>query len=99
MDFEHAEDPYDFYAGANCEKLVIQTDVDNQKKLLLLKDSYADAILPFLTQHYSEICVIDVTEATHELDALVDCGDYTQMLVLCDADTFAKPQLFYSLLF
>lgn len=87
-------DPYAFYLGEDCEKLVIRTNLDNQKKLLLLKDSYADCMVPFLLQHYSEICIIDVTCMEHTLEELTEISDYTQVLVLCDADTFAEPKYF-----
>ncbi len=92
-----AEDPYAYYLGEDCEKLVIKTDLENQKKLLILKDSYANCMIPFLLQHYSEVCVIDVHAMTHELSDLVDVTSYSQVLVLCDADTFAEEQAFSKL--
>lgn len=78
-----------FYLGEPCEKLVIRTNLNNQKKLLLFKDDYADCMVPFLLQHYSEICILDVTQMEHGLSELADVSDYTQVLILCDADTFA----------
>lgn len=71
---------------------MIQTNLDNQKKLLLLKDSYADCMVPFLAQHYSEICILDVMEMEHSLSELAEVSDYTQVLILCDADTFAEQE-------
>ena len=65
---------------------MIRTNLNNQKKLLLFKDDYADCMVPFLLQHYSEICILDVTQMEH---GLADVSDYTQVLILCDADTFA----------
>ncbi len=38
---------------------VIQTDVKNGKKLLILKDSFGNAIAPFFMPHYEEIYIID----------------------------------------
>lgn len=89
-----AKDPYAFYLGEDCEKLVIQTNLENQKKLLVLKDSYANCMIPFLLQHYSEICVLDVACMEHKLQDLVDVSEYGQILVLCDADTFAQQEYF-----
>ena len=71
---------------------MIQTDLDNQKKLLLFKDSYADCMVPFFVQHYSEICILDVAHMEHTLSELADVSDYTQVLLLCSADTFAEEQ-------
>lgn len=87
---DETADPDNFYLGEPCEKIVIQTDLDNQKKLLLLKDSYADCVVPFLTQHYSEICILDTAHMEHALTELADVSDYTQVLLLCSADTLAE---------
>jgi len=38
---------------------VIQTDVKNGKKLLIMKDSFGNAIAPFFLPHYEEIYIID----------------------------------------
>lgn len=38
---------------------VIQTDVKNGKKLLIMKDSFGNAIAPFFMPHYEEIYIID----------------------------------------
>jgi len=89
------EDPAAYYLGESCEKIVIQTDLESQRKLLVLKDSYADCIVPFFLQHYSEICVINVTEMQHPLSELIDVSEYSQILVLCDADTFSDVRNFY----
>ena len=49
-------------------------------------------MVPFLAQHYSEICILDVTEMEHTLSELAEVSDYTQVLILCDADTFAEQE-------
>ncbi len=49
---------YNIYLGENAPALKIKTSVNNNKKLMVIKDSYADCFIPFLTQHYSEITVI-----------------------------------------
>ena len=91
---DNAADPYSFYLGEACEKMVIRTNLKNQKKLLLLKDTYADSMIPFLLQHYSEICILDVTCMEHPLSDLADVSAYNQILILCDADTFAESDVF-----
>lgn len=94
---EDAADPYDYYLGGACDVLYIETSLDSQKKLLLLKDSSADCMIPFLTQHYSELCVVDVKDTSRPLGELTDIADYNQVLVLCDADTFADSDYFSDL--
>jgi hypothetical protein len=38
---------------------IIDTQLDNGKKIMVFKDSYGNAFLPFLTSHYDEIHIID----------------------------------------
>lgn len=92
-----ADDPYDYYLGGECDKLEIQTDLNNGKKLLLIKDSNADCMVPFLLQHYSELAAVDIEDTSRPLGELVDVSAYSQVLVLCDADTLADSQLFLDL--
>lgn len=94
---EEYADPYEFYLGAEYDMLTIRTSLDSQKKLLLLEDSSADCMIPFFIQHYSEICIVDVENASLPLKELTDPSDYSQILVLCDADTFADSDSFTDL--
>lgn len=38
---------------------VIRTEVNNGKKLLIIKDSFGNAIAPFMLSHYEEIYIVD----------------------------------------
>ena len=78
-----SEDMYRFYLGAPCPKLVIRTNVESGKRLLLYKDDFADCMVPFLMQHYSEICIVDLEQAKDDLLAAADPSEYTQVLFLC----------------
>lgn len=78
-----SDDMYRFYLGEPCEKLVIKTNVESGKKLLLFKDSFADCMVPFLLQHYSEICVVDLATVGEDYLTAADPENYTQALFLC----------------
>lgn len=97
MDYDLETDPYAFYLGGSCEKLMLRTNSNTSRKLLLFRDSYADCMVPFLLQHYSEICLIDVTCMQTPLTTLVDVEDYDQVLFLCDADTYNQSNWFVPL--
>lgn len=79
---------YQFYLGEPCEKLIIQTDLDNGKKLLLYKDDFADCMIPFLIQHYSEICVVNLEQTDVNFDSVASAEDYTQVLFLCSVKSW-----------
>lgn len=74
-----SENMYRFYSGKPCERLIIRTDLDNDKKLLLYKDDFGDCMIPFLLQHYSEICVVNLADMHQEA---VDPSEYTQAMFL-----------------
>lgn len=38
---------------------IIDTDLDNGKKIMVFKDSYGNAFIPYLTSHYDQIYIID----------------------------------------
>jgi len=38
---------------------IIDTELDNGKKIMVFKDSYGNAFIPYLTSHYDEIHIID----------------------------------------
>ena len=86
----YSEDMYRFYLGRRCDRLVIRTNVENGKKLLLFKDDFADCMVPFLLQHYSEICLIDLELTNDRWATTADPADYTQALFLCSMKNWEK---------
>lgn len=83
------EDPYTYYLGEDCERIELRTNLENGRSILILKDSCANCMIPFLMQHYAHLTVLDITKMTKPLEELADPADYSQILVVCDADTFA----------
>ena len=61
-------DPYEVFLGGNYGLLNIQTSSQSGRKLLLLKDSYANAMIGFLTPYFSEIDIVDPRYYSSDLD-------------------------------
>lgn len=80
--FIGTNDMYKLYLGESAPLIHITTNVNNERKLLVIKDDYADCFIPFLTQHYSEICVISPDVLTKELSSFIDKNDYEQALFI-----------------
>ncbi len=53
------KDKYSYFLNGNHAKVVIQTQVKNGKKLLVIKDSYAHIMAQFLCQNYEEVHFLD----------------------------------------
>lgn len=53
-------DPYAVFFGGNHSVVrIINEDPNAQDRLLMIKDSYANCLAPFLARHYGEIVMID----------------------------------------
>lgn len=57
--FLEVKDKYSVFLGGNQPLCVIKTETADAPKLLIVRDSYADSLVPFLTAHFSEIHLID----------------------------------------
>ncbi|MGN0595357.1 MAG: DHHW family protein, partial [Hominimerdicola sp.] len=82
-----------FIQGDNYEKAVITTSLEDAPKLLIIKGSYANTFVPFLTAHYSQITMIDpqaMAERGETLAQLAFMEDYDQILILCDISEYCS---------
>lgn len=83
-----------FYMGGTEMFTRIETDAENEKKLLVIKDTLCDNMLPFLIQHYSQVDAVDITKLDRPVSELTDLSQYSQVLILCDADTLENAESF-----
>ncbi|WP_295153277.1 DHHW family protein [uncultured Ruminococcus sp.] len=89
-----------FLLGDRYVKTDIYTDIENAPKLLIIKGSFANTIVPFYTAHYSKITMVDpkkLSESGLTLSETVDLDEYDQILVLFDIDSFSQAGYFKSL--
>ena len=89
-DFLNEKDKYSSFTGSNVPLVTIETDVDNDKKLLIIKDSYAHSLAPFLANHYSKIAMVDLRYIGTDLRQLIDFDEYSQVLFMYNAATFVE---------
>ena len=81
-------DAYTVFLDGNHPEVKVETPLEGGRKLLLLKDSYANCFLPFLAPYYREIIVIDPRYYYDDLSMLVDAEGITDVLYLYNANTF-----------
>ena len=89
-DFLNEKDKYSSFTGSNVPIVEIETDVDTDKTLLIIKDSYAHSLVPFLSKHYSKITMVDMRYINTSLNDLINLDDYSQVLFMYNAVTFAE---------
>ena len=85
------KDKYTYFLGGNDGLVTVSNPTcTTGKKLLLIKDSFANAFLPYLTEHYEEIAVVDLRYYNSRLSQLIDGTDFDDILVLYSMTSFAQ---------
>ena len=78
---------YEVFLGGNYDKVIISTVSISKRSLLLIKDSYANCMIPMLTPYFSKIVVIDPRYLTDSLDSIIKENDFSHMMYLYNANT------------
>ena len=82
------KDKYEVFMNGNHEHVKIKTLGNYDKRLLIIKDSYANSFIPFLTSHYGSIDVIDLRYYTDDINKIIEGEDITDILFLYNVNTF-----------
>lgn len=85
---------YSAMLGEEAPIVTITTDEPSGKNILVIKDSYANSLVPYLTQHYSEITMVDLRYLDYSLETFVDINYYDQVLFLYNAESFSTYDYF-----
>ena len=82
------KDQYTYFFGGNYGIVKIQTNALNTKKLLVIKDSFANSFVPFLFDDYSEIIMLDLRYYGGSVEEVIAQEGVTQMLFLYETSNF-----------
>ncbi|MEK3787086.1 DHHW family protein [Paenibacillus sp. FSL K6-1230] len=88
LDHLRKKDKYAIFLNGNHALIRIVTDNPTDKKLLVIKDSYANSLVPFLTEHFGEIDIVDLRYYDESVLRLVHERQYQDMLILYNVTTF-----------
>ena len=91
-DYLEVKDKYSSFTGSNQPIIDIETDLNNGKRLLLIKDSYAHSLVPFLANHYEKITMVDMRYINADLNYFLDLSEYTQALFMYNSVSFATDE-------
>lgn len=86
--FLSVKDKYSMFLGGNQSLGVVKTPNTDKPKLLIIRDSYADSLVPFLTPHFSEIHLIDLRYYKLSIQNYVEQNGIDQALVLYSVPNF-----------
>ena len=81
-------DKYGVFFGGNTSVMDIRTMSTSPKRLLVVKDSFADCFIPFLTPYYREIVVVDPRYYSGTMTDIMETYRITDILILYSGNTF-----------
>lgn len=79
-------DKYAAFLDGNNGYSVIEGN--GEGSILVVKDSYANCFVPFLTENYAKIGVVDLRNFSYGLDSTIESEGYDQVLILYNSQTF-----------
>ncbi len=92
------KDKYTVYFGGNYGKITIKNPQANGKgSLLIIKDSYANSMVPYLLDHYGQITMIDLRYYNESVPELAAEG-WDEVLVCYEMSNFIKDRNLFKLI-
>ena len=82
-------DKYTVFFGGNHAQIRIQTNAETDRRALIIKDSYANCLIPFLIPDYRELVVVDPRYFTGDLDMLIEVERVTDVIYIYNAGTMS----------
>lgn len=93
--FLKEKDKYSYFLSGNHGISTIKNlDITSDKKIMVIKDSYANCFVPFLAENYSEVTLIDPRYSSYAQIKEINPSDYDDVLVLFNVSGFSQEQNF-----
>ena len=89
--FLSEKDKYSSFLGGNKPLCVIETGHTGAPKVLVIRDSYADSLAPFLTQSFSEVHLFDPRYNLTSVKDYVEQNEIDSVVVLYSISNFVSP--------
>lgn len=81
-DYPSDEKYYTYFGGSFPSIEITNANITAQSACLVIKDSYGNPFIPYLTAHYNKVYVIDYRYYSGDFQALVDSGKYQDILLI-----------------
>lgn len=89
------KDKYSVFLNGNQPVTKIATGNHNGRRLLLIKDSYANAFAPFAAEDYEEVYLIDLRYMKDSLSQFIQENEINEILVLYNLKGFSSDNNLY----
>ncbi|WP_159426834.1 DHHW family protein [Clostridium nigeriense] len=92
-----SKDKYQVFLDGNYPLIEIENDKNVDKKILIIKDSYANNFVPFLSENYGKIYLIDLRYYTDSLRDFIKNNNIEEVLLLYNVNTFNEDDSIFNL--
>lgn len=93
MSYLEKKDKYSIFLSGNNAYVRVYSKTDTEREtLLLVKDSFSHALVPFLAQHY-DLEIIDMRYYTDSLSEFIEENDIKNVLFIYGIDTLATSNM------
>lgn len=83
---------YAFFLGGNQPLCIVTSEAGGDQKLLLIRDSYSDSLVPFLSERFGKIHLFDLRYNRLSIKDYVKENGIDQILVLYSFDNYLKDE-------
>ena len=92
------KDKYAYFFGGNYGEVHIEhTEKNGKGNLLIIKDSFANAFVPFLIEDYDNLYMIDLRYYSGDMTSYIEENQITDVLVLYNVANFISDKNIYKL--
>jgi len=95
-----SKDKYAAFLHGNNDITIIKnknSDKNNVRRMMIVKDSFGNSFVPFLTNNYDEIYVVDLRANTENVSKIIENTKFDNILILYSVGNFVKDNNFIKL--
>lgn len=83
------KDKYSYFLDGNHGLVeIVNKDINSDSKILIIKDSYANCFIPFISENYKQVDVIDLRFFNVRVPLYLKAKEYERIIVLYNVDNF-----------
>lgn len=82
------KDKYTLYFGGNFGTIIIEGNNNTGRNLMIVKDSYANSLLPYMLKEYDKIVVVDPRFFTGSISTLMSENEINEVLFFYEMGNF-----------
>ncbi len=90
-------DQYAYFMGGDHAVVEIDTGIKNGKTLLMIKDSFANSLVPFLTQNYERIVMVDPRYHKAGISTILSTQEFDEVLFVFNTQTFVQDKSMFNI--